>query len=84
MAALHRDDSPKAVDEFKAAISTATGANPMNYYRLGEAYENLGKLDQAIDAFQNASDLGQGTVLKDYADKKVEEVKARKALISPR
>jgi len=68
MVALHRDDSPKAVEEFKAAISTATGANPMNYYRLGEAYENLGKLDQAIDAFENASNLGQGTVLKDYAD----------------
>jgi tetratricopeptide (TPR) repeat protein len=84
MVALIQDDQPKAAEEFKAAIATATGANPMNYFRLGEAYENLGKLDQAIDAFQSASDLGQGTVLKTYSDKKIEEIKARKALIGPR
>jgi tetratricopeptide (TPR) repeat protein len=84
MVALIRDDQPKAVDEFKAAISTATGANPLNYFRLGEAYENMGKLDQAIDAFQHAADLGQGTILKTHADKKIEETKARKALIGPR
>ncbi len=79
MVHLHRDEYTEAQEELKAAISTATAPNPANYYRLGEAYEFDGKIDQAIDAFQNASDLGQGTGLKSYADKKLAELRAQKA-----
>lgn len=78
MVYLHHEDFPKAQEEFKAAISSATSPNPTNYYRLGEAYEFDGKIEQAIDAFQNASDLGQGTGIKSFADKKVAELKAQK------
>jgi Tfp pilus assembly protein PilF len=78
MVYLNHDDYAKAADEFKASISLAIAPSPMSYFRLGEAYESDGKLDLAVDAFRKASDLGQGTVFKTYADKKLEELKARK------
>lgn len=81
MVYLHREDFPKAQEEFKTAISSATTPNPTNYYRLGEAYEFEGKIDQAIDAFQHAADLGQGTGLKSFADKKLAELKAQKGTL---
>lgn len=83
MVALYREDPPTAADEFKAAIAGARGANPANYFRLGEAYETMGKLDQAIEAFQNAADLGAGTAFQDLANKKIGEIKARKGLVTP-
>ncbi len=83
MVALQRDELPKAVDEFKAAIATGSGAISTNYIRLGEAYENMGKLDQAIEAFQNGADLSPGTPVQSYANQKIAEIKARKALVTP-
>lgn len=82
MVALYRDDPPTAADEFKAAISSGAGANPTNYFRLGEAYETMGKLDQAIEAFQNAADLGTGTAFQEFANKKISEIRARKGFVS--
>lgn len=82
MVALYREDPPKAADEFKAAIASGAGATPTNYFRLGEAYETMGKLDQAIDSFQNAADLGAGTAFQDFANKKIAEIKARKGLVT--
>ena len=82
MVALYREDPPTAADEFKAAIAGGSGANPTNYFRLGEAYETMGKLDQAIEAFQNAADLGTGTAFQDFANKKIAEIKARKGLVT--
>jgi len=78
MVYLNHDDYAKAEDEFKASISLAIAPSPMSYFRLGEAYESDAKLNLAIDAFGKASDLGQGTVFKTYADKKLEELKAKK------
>jgi tetratricopeptide (TPR) repeat protein len=82
MVALYREDPPTAADEFKAAIAGGSGANPTNYFRLGEAYETMGKLDQAIEAFQNAADLGTGTAFQEFANKKISEIKARKGLVT--
>jgi tetratricopeptide (TPR) repeat protein len=82
MVALHREDPPTAADEFKAAIATGGGSNPSNYFRLGEAYETMGKLDQSIEAFQNAADLGAGTPFQEFANKKIAEIKARKGLVT--
>ncbi len=81
LVALFRDEFPKAVDEFKSAITTSSGANSTNYFRLGEAYESMGRLDQAIDAFQTASDLSPGSPFQSFAEKKISEIKARRALI---
>jgi len=78
MVNLHRDNFAKAAEEFKAAIASSVNPNPVNYYRLGEAYENGGKIDLAIEAFKNASDLGEGTAIKDFADKKLAELETRK------
>jgi tetratricopeptide (TPR) repeat protein len=83
MVALYREEMPKAVDEFKLAIGTANAGNPANYFRLGEAYETMGKLDQALEAFQKAADLGSGTPFQDFANKKISEIKARKSLVTP-
>jgi tetratricopeptide (TPR) repeat protein len=82
MVALYREDPPTAADEFKAAIAGGSGANPTNYFRLGEAYETMGKLDQALEAFQNAADLGTGTPFQDFANRKIAEIKARKGLVT--
>ncbi len=81
MVALYHDDPPTAADEFKAAIARG-GADPTNYFRLGEAYETMGKLDQSIEAFQNAADLGAGTAFQELANKKIAEIKARKGLVT--
>ncbi len=82
MVALYRENPPQAAAEFKAAIATGRGANPTNYFRLGEAYETMGQLDQAIDAFRNAADLGAGTAFQEFANKKIAEINARKALVT--
>jgi hypothetical protein len=42
-----------------------------------------GKLDDAIAAFTKASELGQGTMIKQYADDRIAELKKRKAQSAP-
>lgn len=72
---MQHDDSAKAIEEFKAAISLAEKPNPQIYFRLGEIYANEGKKSEAIDAFTKASQLGQGTLLQQYADERIEALK---------
>jgi tetratricopeptide (TPR) repeat protein len=69
----------KAEEEFKTAVTATDRPDPQDYYRMGEAYKMDGKLDDAIQAFTNASQIGQGTMIKPYADKQIEELKKRKA-----
>jgi tetratricopeptide (TPR) repeat protein len=69
----------KAEEEFKTAVTTTDRPDPQDYYRMGEAYKMDGKLDDAIQAFTNASQGGQGTMIKPYADKQIEDLKKRKA-----
>ena len=73
------DELAKAAQEYKTAVSLADRPNPQDYYRLGEAYGLLKKLDEAMEAFSKASELGQGTVLKTYADERIEDLKKRKS-----
>lgn len=73
----------KASEEYKKAVSLAERPNPQDYYRMGEAYALLKDADQAIEAFSKASELGQGTVLKTYADQRIEDLKKKKAQAKP-
>jgi len=68
---MERDDDAKAIEEFKTAISLSEKPNPQLYFRLGEVCETSGKKAEAIDAFTKASKLGSGTVLQQYADRKI-------------
>ena len=69
----------KAEHEFNTAVTTTSRPDPRDYYRLGEAYKMDGKLDDAIQAFGKASELGQGTMIKTYADQQIEGIKKMKA-----
>jgi tetratricopeptide (TPR) repeat protein len=69
----------KAEQEFQTAVTTTSHPDPRDYYRMGEAYAMDGKLDDAIQAFTKAGELGQGTMIKTYADQQIEGLKKRKA-----
>jgi tetratricopeptide (TPR) repeat protein len=78
LAGPDKDELAKAEQEFKTAVTTDR-PDPTDYYRLGEVYKLEGKLDDAIGAFTKASEIGQATMIKAYADRQVEELKRRKA-----
>jgi len=69
----------KAEQEFQTAVTTTRHPDPRDYYRMGEAYGVEGKWDDAIQAFTKAGQLGQGTVIKAYANEQVAQLKKRKA-----
>jgi hypothetical protein len=56
---------------------------PQDYFRLGEVRTMLNKVDEAIEAFTKAGELGQGTLIKTYADQRVQELSKRKAQMQP-
>jgi tetratricopeptide (TPR) repeat protein len=78
LAGPDKDELVKAEQEYTTAVTTTDRPDPRDYYRLGEAYSIDGKIDEAIAAFTKAAELGQGTMIKQYADKQVEALKARK------
>ena len=73
-----KEELVKAEQEYTTAVTTTDRPDSRDYYRLGEAYNLDGKIDEAIAAFTKASELSQGTPIKQYADKQVEALKARK------
>lgn len=75
---LGRDDYAKAAEEFSNSISLSATPNPQSYFRLGEALESQGKNPEALGAFTKASQLGEGTPFKTFADRKIEEIKSKK------
>ena len=74
---MERDESAKAIEEFKTAISLSQTPNPPLYFRLGEVCANSGKTNEAIEAFTKASELGHGTVVQQYADQRIAELKKK-------
>jgi hypothetical protein len=60
-------------------VTSTAHPDPRDYYRMGEAYAMDGKWDDAIQAFTKAGDLGQGTLIKTYADQQIGEMKKKKA-----
>jgi len=79
LSGLDKTELGKAEEEFNAAVSKTAHPDPRDYYRLGEAYKLDGKIDDAIQAFTRAGELGQGTLIKTYADQQVAELKKLKA-----
>ena len=80
--ALAGPDKPnlaKAEQELNAAVTMSSRPDPRDYYRLGEAYALDGKWDDAIKAFTMASALGEGSLIKTYADQRISEMKKYKA-----
>ena len=76
---LDRGELAKAEQELSSAVSSAANPDPRDCYRLGEAYALDGKWDDAILAFKKAGGLGQGTLIKTYADEQMAQMKKRKA-----
>ena len=79
LSGMDKTELGKAEEEFNAAVSKTAHPDPRDYYRLGEAYKLDGKIDDAIQAFTRAGELGQGTLIKTYADQQVAELKKLKA-----
>jgi tetratricopeptide (TPR) repeat protein len=77
MVYMGRDESQKAIEELKTAVSLTQTPNPQLYFRLGEVYENEGKKNEAFEAFTKASELGRGTVLQQYADQRIADLKKK-------
>jgi len=77
MVYMDRDESQKAIQELKTAVSLTQTLNPQLYFRLGEVYENEGKKNEALEAFTKASELGRGTVMQQYADQRIAELKKK-------
>ncbi|HKS97542.1 MAG TPA: hypothetical protein VJV74_15615 [Terriglobia bacterium] len=82
LAGPDKDELAKAESEYKLATAVDK-PSPQDYFRLGEAYSSDGKIDDAIDAFTKASQLGQGGPIQPYADQKLEELKKQKAAQTP-
>jgi len=74
-----KDELSKAEQEYKLATSATEKPNPQDFFRLGEAYNNDGKLDEAIDAFGKAAQAGAGGPIQPFAEQRLEELKKRKA-----
>lgn len=79
LAGPDKDELAKSEQEFTTAVTTANRPDPRDYYRLGEVDSMEGKIDAAIQAFTKSSELGQGTMIKTYADQRIADLKNRKA-----
>ena len=77
------EELAKAEEEYQIAVTMTHEPIPEDYYRLGEVRAMLGKLDGAIEAFTKASELGQGTMIKTYADQRIAELNKRKSQAPP-
>lgn len=66
----------KAITRFKDILSIK--ASPDAYFYLATAYENLGKNQEAIDAYLSSKRLAANPSLTKFIDNKVAELKAKK------
>jgi len=83
LAGPDKDELAKAEQEYQLAVTTGGNPSAQDYYRLGETRAFLNKVDEAIQAFTKAGELGQGTVIQTYADQRVAELSKRKAQAPP-
>jgi tetratricopeptide (TPR) repeat protein len=66
-----RKELEVAEQEYQTAIGLTQEPFAADYFRLGEIRERLGKTDPAIEAYSKSAELGQGTVIKTYADQRI-------------
>lgn len=76
MVNMGRGQFDRAADEYRQAVACAP--KPEYYYRLGEAYASEGKIAEAITVLAKASQLGRGTVIGQYADQLIAQLKTDK------
>ncbi|HMD96121.1 MAG TPA: hypothetical protein VKM93_02160 [Terriglobia bacterium] len=74
-----KDELAKAEQEYQASVAATDQPDPQAYYRLGEALNMDGKIDDAIAAFSKCAELSAGTPMQPYANKEVQQLKAKKA-----
>jgi len=80
MAASLQKKYADAAADFKQALALGSMPDPAVYVRLGEAYEDAGKWDDASDAFDKAlSTPNASAQVKTIAQQKKQEVARRKA-----
>ena len=77
MFAIKSGQFDKAVIRFNDIISNIK-ASPDAYFYLATAYENLGKNNEAIDAYLNSKKLAANPTLSSFIDKKVTELKNKR------
>ena len=75
MVYLTRRQLDKARVEYILAVDLAKNPDPIDYYRLGQVYENDRKFDEAIGAYETAARLGAGTVIEKYAEQQLDKIK---------
>ncbi|HEY6293119.1 MAG TPA: hypothetical protein VI455_16330 [Terriglobia bacterium] len=73
----------KAEEEYKASVTGVDKPSPEDYFRLGEVYRMENKVDDAIQAFNQASKLSQGSPLQAMADQQADALKKQKAQAPP-
>ena len=76
---LDSDELAKAIAEYKLATTLTEHPDPRAYYRMGDAYRLMGKLDESIAAYTQAGQMGQG-VMKQLADQQIAALQKRKAM----
>lgn len=74
MFAVKSGQFDKAITRFEEIIKNIK-ATPDAYFYLATAYENLGKNQEAINAYLNAKKLAANPTLSGFIDKKVAELK---------
>jgi len=81
LAATLRKKNDDAINAFKQAVAVASGPDAARYdVRLGRAYEDAGKFDEAIDAYDKASNTPNVLPqVKSAAEQGKQEVAKRKA-----
>ena len=72
---LRRSRSAESQEEFKIAISLTSSPDPIDYYRLGEAYSDQRKYDEAIEAFEKAAELSTSAIVDQLATEHVQRLK---------
>ncbi|TKC12876.1 hypothetical protein FA048_04465 [Pedobacter polaris] len=77
MFAIKSGQFDKAIVRFNDIISNIK-ASPDAYFFLATAYENLGKNNEAIDAYLNSKKLAANPTLSNFIDKKVTELKNKR------
>ena len=83
LAGLDKDELAKAEEEYQQAVTLGERPNPSDYYRLGEVRGMLNKIDEAIQAFTKAGELGEGTVIKTFAEQQIAQLNTRKGQPQP-
>ena len=80
---LQRGAVGKAQEEYKIALSLTSSPDPIDYFRLGEAYRDEHKYDEAIEAFEKAAELAPGTLINQLASEQVRKLKTVREVLQP-